>query len=120
MIFLFCRNYVIQFVVNLGIEWATSKIVKELKGNFGYLSMQKCGSHVVENCLKQASELDREMIIHELMADPKLPHIMADPFGNFVIQTALKECKVNVAMHPHPNEFSPQFLYKCCSNNCAG
>ncbi|BAF28514.1 pumilio domain-containing protein C6G9.14 [Oryza sativa Japonica Group] len=100
-------NYVIQFVVNLGIEWATSKIVKELKGHFGYLSMQKCGSHVVENCLKQASELDREMIIHELMADSKLPHIMADPFGNFVIQTALKECKGELhssfveAIRPH-------------------
>ncbi|KAF0896701.1 hypothetical protein E2562_027046 [Oryza meyeriana var. granulata] len=86
-------NYVIQFIVNLGIEWATSKIVNELEGHFGYLSMQKCGSHVVENCLKQAPQLDRERIIHELMADPKLPHIMADQFGNFVIQTALKECK---------------------------
>uniref|UniRef100_A0A0D9XTI8 PUM-HD domain-containing protein n=1 Tax=Leersia perrieri TaxID=77586 RepID=A0A0D9XTI8_9ORYZ len=86
-------NYVVQFIVNLRIDWATNKIVNELEGHFGYLSMQKCGSHVVENCLKQAPQLEREKIINELMNDPKLPLIMADPFGNFVIQTALKECK---------------------------
>ncbi|KAG8090708.1 hypothetical protein GUJ93_ZPchr0011g28072 [Zizania palustris] len=100
-------NYVIQFIVNLRIEWATTKIVNELLGHFGYLSMQKCSSHVVENCLKRAPRLDQERIIKELMNDPKLLHIMLDPYGNYVIQTTLKECKGELhttfveAIRPH-------------------
>ncbi|KAL5204110.1 hypothetical protein ABZP36_008981 [Zizania latifolia] len=100
-------NYVIQFIVILGIEWAMAKIVNELQGHFGYLSMQKCSSHVVENCLKRAPQLDQERIIKELMNDPKLLHIMLDPYGNYVIQTALKECKGELhtafveAIRPH-------------------
>ncbi|CAM0873842.1 unnamed protein product [Alopecurus aequalis] len=86
-------NYVIQSILNHDIGWATSKIVDELEGHFGYLSMQKCGSHVVENILRRAPPLKREKIIHELMKDPKLLHIMVDQFGNFVIQTALEHCK---------------------------
>ncbi|TVU23045.1 hypothetical protein EJB05_32775 [Eragrostis curvula] len=86
-------NYVIQFILSLKIEWATSKIVDELEGHFGNLSMQKCGSHVVEQCLKLAPQLVRDRIIIELMNDPKLPHVMLDQYGNYVIQTALKESK---------------------------
>ncbi|KAL6654038.1 hypothetical protein ACP70R_007503 [Stipagrostis hirtigluma subsp. patula] len=86
-------NYVIQFILNLKTEWATAKVVDELEGHFGNLSMQKCGSHVVEYCLKLAPQPMRDMIISELMNDPKLPHIMVDQYGNYVIQTALKQCK---------------------------
>ncbi|KAL5203882.1 hypothetical protein ABZP36_008753 [Zizania latifolia] len=86
-------NYVIQFIISLGVEWAMAKIVNELQGHFGYLSMQKCSSHVVENCLRRAPQLVQERIIEELMNDPKLLHIMLDQYGNYVIQTALKVCK---------------------------
>ncbi|PNT63421.1 pumilio homolog 12 isoform X2 [Brachypodium distachyon] len=100
-------NYVIQSILNHNIGWATCKIVDELEGHFGYLSMQKCGSHVVENCLRQAPQHKRDRIIGELMNDPKLPHIMVDQFGNFVIQTALEHCKGTLhtafveAIRPH-------------------
>lgn len=83
----------IQSILNHNIEWATSKIVDELEGHFGYLSIQKCGSHVVENCLKRAPQHMRDKIIQELINDPKLQHIMVDQYGNFVIQTALEHCK---------------------------
>ncbi|XP_062182873.1 pumilio homolog 12-like [Phragmites australis] len=86
-------NYVIQFILGLKIEWATAKVVNELEGHFGYLSMQKCGSHVVEHCLKLAPHLMRDKIIIQLMNDPKLLYIMLDQYGNFVIQTALRQCK---------------------------
>ncbi|XP_062198068.1 pumilio homolog 12-like [Phragmites australis] len=86
-------NYVIQFILNLKIEWATVKVVDALEGHFGTLSMQKCGSHVVEYCLKLAPQLVCDRVINELMNDPKLPHIMLDQYGNYVIQTALKQCK---------------------------
>ncbi|KAF8694569.1 hypothetical protein HU200_038098 [Digitaria exilis] len=86
-------NYVIQFILGLKIEWATTRIVDGLAGHFGNLSMQKCGSHVVEHCLKLAPQLMCDRIIDELIHDPKLPHIIIDQYGNFVIQTALKQCQ---------------------------
>lgn len=100
-----CRNYVIQFILNLKIEWATVKVVDALEGHFGTLSMQKCGSHVVEYCLKLAPQLVCDRVINELMNDPKLPHIMLDQYGNYVIQTALKQCKVKIVPHSQPKEF---------------
>lgn len=68
----------------------------ELAGHFGNLSMQKCGSHVVEHCLKLAPRLICDRIINELMHDPKLLDIILDQYGNFVIQTALKQCQVKI------------------------
>ncbi|CAO2172409.1 unnamed protein product [Urochloa humidicola] len=35
-------NYVIQFILGLKIEWATARIVDELAGHIGNLSMLKC------------------------------------------------------------------------------
>lgn len=101
-----CRNYVIQSILNHGIEWATSKIVDELEGHFGYLSVQKCGSHVVENCLKRAPQHMRDKIIQELINDPKLQDIMVDWYDNFVIQTALERCKVKTLIHPKPKSIN--------------
>ncbi|RLM57919.1 hypothetical protein C2845_PM18G09930 [Panicum miliaceum] len=86
-------NYVIQFILGLKIEWATARVVDELAGHVGNLSMQKCGSHVVEHFLHQAPQLMCDRIINELMNDPKLPQIIIDQYGNFVIQTALKQCQ---------------------------
>lgn len=70
----------------------------ELQGHFGNLSMQKFGSHVVEHCMKISPPVARDMIINELMNDPKLPQIMLDQYGNYVIQTALRETKVKRLM----------------------
>lgn len=112
-IILSCRNYVIQFILGLNIEWATTRIVDELAGNFGNLSLQKCGSHVVEQCLKLAPRVICDRIINELMNDPKLLHIILDQFGNYVIQTALKQCQVNILLHPQPKEFHEQSIKGC-------
>jgi len=70
--------------------------------------MQKCGSHVVEHCLKLAPRLLCDTIIDELMHDPKLLHIILDQYGNFVIQTALKQCQVKILLNPRPKEFHVQ------------
>lgn len=89
-----CRNYVVQYILDLHISWATDEILDKLEGHFGSLSMQKSSSNVVEKCLKEASWPKRVKIIHELINDPKLLNILIDPYGNYVIQTALKECEV--------------------------
>jgi hypothetical protein len=56
--------------------------------------MQKFSSNVVEKCLKEACKPKRTKIIHEIINDPKLPHILVDQFGNYVIQTAFRHCEV--------------------------
>lgn len=61
--------------------------------------MQKCSSNVVEKCLKEAREPKRAKIIHELINDPKLQNILLDQYGNYVIQTAFRECEVNYNVH---------------------
>ncbi|XP_066340118.1 putative pumilio homolog 8, chloroplastic [Miscanthus floridulus] len=121
-------NYVIQFILALNIEWATTRIVNELAGHFGNLSVQKCGSHVVEHCLKLAPRLLCDTIIDELMQDPKLLHIILDQYGNFVIQTALKQCqgKQHTAfvetIRPHTavlqsNMYGKRVLSRTCLKN---
>ncbi|KAF8644171.1 hypothetical protein HU200_066548 [Digitaria exilis] len=122
-------NYVIQYVLELKVTWATDEILDKLEGHYGYLSLQKCSSNVVERCLKEAREPKRTMIIHELISDPKLPHILIDQFGNYVIQTAFRECEGTTveaelinAIKPHVgilrnNMYGKRILSKTCLKN---
>ena len=73
---------------------ATNKILDKLEGHYGYLSVQKCCSNVVEKCLQFSHESKRVKIIHELSNDPTLINILLHKYGNYVIQTALNECEV--------------------------
>ncbi|KAF5725532.1 pumilio 12 [Tripterygium wilfordii] len=82
-------NYVVQFVFELRLPWATEDILDQLDGNYGDLSMQKYSSNVVEKCLKYAGEENRDRIIRELIDTAHLDQIMQDPYGNYVIQAAL-------------------------------
>nr|CAB3462098.1 unnamed protein product [Digitaria exilis] len=122
-------NYVIQYILELKVTWATDEILDKLEGHYGYLSLQKCSSNVVERCLKEAREPKRTMIIHELISDPKLPHILIDQFGNYVIQTAFRECEGTTveaelinAIKPHVgilrnNMYGKRILSKTCLKN---
>ncbi|PUZ67141.1 hypothetical protein GQ55_3G409200 [Panicum hallii var. hallii] len=125
-------NYVIQYILELKVTWATDEILDKLEGHYGYLSMQKCSSNVVEKCLKEAREPKRAKIIHELINDPKLPHILVDQFGNYVIQTAFRECEnaqdatveaaLIKAIKPHVgalrnNMYGKRILSKTCLKN---
>ncbi|KAI3697023.1 hypothetical protein L6452_29724 [Arctium lappa] len=86
-------NYVVQYVFELQVPWATAAILDQLEGNCGDLAMQKYSSNVVEKCLKYAREERRVCIINELMNNPRLDQIMQDPYGNYVIQAALRSSK---------------------------
>jgi len=122
-------NYVIQYILELKVTWATDEILDKLEGHYGYLSMQKCSSNVVEKCLKYTQEPKRAKIIHELINDPKLPHILVDQFGNYVIQTAFRECEdatveaaLIKAIKPHVgalrnNMYGKRILSKTCLKN---
>ncbi|KVI00279.1 Armadillo-like helical [Cynara cardunculus var. scolymus] len=64
-------NYVVQYVFELQVPWATAAILDQLEGNCGDLAMQKYSSNVVEKCLKYAREERRICIINELMNNPR-------------------------------------------------
>ncbi|KAK9128439.1 hypothetical protein Syun_017236 [Stephania yunnanensis] len=85
-------NYVIQFVLELGIPWATVNVLNKMDGNYGHLSMQKYSSNVVEKCMKHAGDEQLPHIIQELLST-HLDEISQDPFGNYVIQAALNHSK---------------------------
>ncbi|KAJ8529047.1 hypothetical protein K7X08_035882 [Anisodus acutangulus] len=87
-------NYVVQYIFDIRLPWATSNIFDQLQGKFSDLSMQKYSSNVVEKCLKHADEERSSYIIEELLSDPRLDQIMQDPYGNYVIQAALIISKV--------------------------
>ncbi|KAJ8760127.1 hypothetical protein K2173_010983 [Erythroxylum novogranatense] len=86
-------NYVVQFVLELQLPWATEDILHQLEGNYGDLSMQKYSSNVVEKCLKYAGDLSRARIIGELINNRRLDQVMQDPYGNYVVQAALQLSK---------------------------
>ncbi|XP_058105924.1 uncharacterized protein LOC131249287 [Magnolia sinica] len=100
-------NYVVQYIIDQGIPWATANVLDQLEGSFGYLSMQKYSSNVVEKCLKSAGEERLTRIIHELINNSRLGQILQDPYGNYVVQSALAESKGAIhaafveAIRPH-------------------
>ncbi|XP_047313607.1 pumilio homolog 12-like [Impatiens glandulifera] len=91
-------NYVVQFILENQIMWASSCILEQLEGSHGYLSMQKYSSNVVEKCLKFGGEERQANIINELINNPRFDQIMQDPYGNYVIQAGLRNSK-GAAIH---------------------
>jgi pumilio RNA-binding family len=86
-------NYVVQYVLGLDLPWASAMVMGRLGGSYAPLSMLKFSSNVVEKCLELAHgplEECRTAIVRELTLSPLLEKLLQDPFGNYVIQCALK------------------------------
>lgn len=84
----------VQLILDQQIPWATSRILDQLEGHYGTLSVQRYSSNVVEKCLKLVRDDRCDNIIRELISDPCFVQISQDPFGNYVVQTARRACKV--------------------------
>eukprot|EP00210_Caulerpa_lentillifera_P000590 g571.t1 len=83
-------NYVVQYVLDLGQAEASESVMTVLTGHYSDLAIQKFSSNVVEKCLKLGGLDDaRESIIKEIMHSPALPRLLQDPYGNYVVQSAL-------------------------------
>ncbi|XP_065869648.1 pumilio homolog 12-like [Euphorbia lathyris] len=102
-------NYVVQFVLEMRLPCAEDTVTERLSRNFVTLSMNKYGSNVVEKCMKHCREHNAAKIIQELMQSKDFLDVIQDPFGNYVIQTALNTYKGNnfytlarVIDHYHP------------------
>ncbi|KAL6515302.1 hypothetical protein OROHE_018934 [Orobanche hederae] len=83
-------NYVIQFILELKIPSATSKLSSHFEGHYVHLSRQKFSSHVVEKCLLVGNDGIRSKIIQELLSAAYFEQLLQDPHANYVIQTALR------------------------------
>ncbi|XP_077229986.1 pumilio homolog 12-like [Tasmannia lanceolata] len=83
-------NYAMQKVLSLQHPTFIKKICSRLQGVYAQLSMQKCGSHIVEKCIKSP---EIQLVIDDLVKSNKLEQVARDQYGNYVIQTALKRAK---------------------------
>ncbi|KAK1309872.1 hypothetical protein QJS10_CPA08g00127 [Acorus calamus] len=100
-------NYMVQHILSHRLPWATKRILNVLKGSHVELSMHKCGSHVVEKCLKLCDPQESAHIVLELLHSPQFSQLLQDQFGNYIIQTALHVSQGNIytslvkAIKPH-------------------
>ncbi|CAJ1971774.1 unnamed protein product [Sphenostylis stenocarpa] len=99
-------NYVVQYIIEMEISSASSKLHSQFKGNYVNLSMQKFSSHVVEKCLMHIAE-SRSRIVQEMLSFPHFERLLADPYANYVVQRALGVTKGSLhtslveAVRPH-------------------
>jgi hypothetical protein len=119
-------NYVVQYILDLGISHVCETLVKQLVGHIYYLSTQKFSSNVIEKCLKAGNAETIQFILKELISPPHInpsaatePNkdnnqsntsissasshpeplvvLLQDPYGNYVVQTALAESAAKVS-----------------------
>ncbi|KAG5542038.1 hypothetical protein RHGRI_021771 [Rhododendron griersonianum] len=86
-------NYVVQHLLGLKIWEVTENLVKQFEGSFVSLSCNKYASNVMEKCLTEAGEEVSSQILMEFLRSPDVSMLLIDPFGNFVIQSALSVSK---------------------------
>ncbi|KAF8091835.1 hypothetical protein N665_0433s0004 [Sinapis alba] len=88
-------NYVVQYLLELGDPNVTLLLLRQLSGNYAYLARNKFASHVVQKLLNVVY-INPSTIVHDLLRD--IDTLVLDPFGNYVIQTALLVCKGELRM----------------------
>ncbi|KAL1922970.1 uncharacterized protein VTP21DRAFT_9346 [Calcarisporiella thermophila] len=83
-------NYVVQYILDLGESVYSEPLIKKFVGNVCILSIQKFSSNAVEKCIRVSEPETRRLLIAELISPPKLERLLRDPYGNYVVQTALE------------------------------
>lgn len=87
------RNYVVQHLLGLRMQEVTKYLLQRFQGRFLHLSCNKYASNVVEKMLESGEECCTTILL-ELLSNPNASMLLLDPFGNFVIQSALSSSKV--------------------------
>eukprot|EP00756_Hemistasia_phaeocysticola_P060441 Hpha_TRINITY_DN4035_c0_g1::TRINITY_DN4035_c0_g1_i1::g.63735::m.63735 len=83
-------NYVIQYILNLQLEFIALRVVQVMVGNLLRLSTNKFASNVVERALSITPPDVFKLLVKELVEDTVLPCLLCDQYGNYVVQTALQ------------------------------
>ena len=84
----------LQHMLGLKEPDITANLLKQLEGEFMPIACNKYGSNVVEKFLESGEEISSRIIM-ELVGDSNAAMILLDPFGNYVIQSALAVAKVS-------------------------
>ncbi|XWS14766.1 hypothetical protein CRYUN_Cryun35bG0036400 [Craigia yunnanensis] len=100
-------NYVVQHILGLKEPQITETLLRQLEGNYASLSCNRYGSNVVEKCLVESGEQQSTRIIMELLTSPIVSRLLVDPFGNYVIQSALTVSKAVSVFPQH------RMIYTC-------
>merc|ERR1740117_1995850 len=88
-------NYVIQHLVLAQVPKPNphvTRVIDSLKGRIFQMSLHKFGSNVLEKCLANSSDKDRNKVINEILNPPDyLPSqavkmLLFHQFGNYVFQ----------------------------------
>ena len=83
-------NYVVQYVLDLGVPGVPGRVAAQLRGHFVDLSTQKFSSNVVEKIMQAEGGEDAVgAIVAEIVACDRIDALLQDPYANYVIQTAL-------------------------------
>ncbi|KAI8064339.1 armadillo-type protein [Gilbertella persicaria] len=82
-------NYVVQYVLELGIPRYSESVTRRFVGHVCTLSVQKFSSNVIENCIRTAEPSTRRLLIAELINPDTMEQLLNDSFANYVIQTSL-------------------------------
>ncbi|MED6132225.1 hypothetical protein PIB30_017302 [Stylosanthes scabra] len=82
-------NYVVQHLLGMQIPAVIDSLMRQLEGKFFYLSCNKYGSNVVEKFFQFSEEKNTARITVELLCHPNVEMLLVDPYGNYVIQSAL-------------------------------
>ncbi|OBZ85802.1 Pumilio domain-containing protein C6G9.14 [Choanephora cucurbitarum] len=82
-------NYVVQYVLELGVPEYSESIIQPFIGQVCLLSIQKFSSNVIENCIRTAQPKTRRLLIAELLDPIVTQRLLHDSFANYVIQTSL-------------------------------
>lgn len=83
-------NYSIQSALDAWDYEMISPIIALFYNKFFSLSMQKFSSNVVEKCLERGGETVMNKFMDEVCHKKRILELMKNPFGNYVIQKALK------------------------------
>ncbi|KAH3762630.1 armadillo-type protein [Pelomyxa schiedti] len=82
-------NYVVQYVLELPLANIARGLAHQLKGYIAELSMQKFSSNVMEKIIQSGDLEAKYLVVKEITESPEIATLLQDPFGNYVVQTAL-------------------------------
>ncbi|XP_026450918.1 pumilio homolog 18-like [Papaver somniferum] len=90
-----CGNFVIQHVIRLDspMYTFTEIICKKLRGHYVQLSMDKCGSYVVEKCI-YSTVIGMQLASVDFLINDTLVELVQNQNGNYVVQTLLETTKI--------------------------
>jgi hypothetical protein len=83
-------NYSLQMAIECWDLEYSIPIMQKMYGQFYTLSIMKFSSNVVEKCLEKGDDITIAKFMEEICQKSKVMDLMKNPFGNYVVQKALK------------------------------